>query len=89
MPTEFRLQFPLSEVTFLAARYAYADDAGVVAIGDGARRRGWYTRDEFLTVARWKTQRSPSRCERNDVASVEAVTRLALQGERSVGFHRE
>ena len=55
MPTEFRLQFPLSEVTFLAARYAYADDAGVMATGEGARRRGWYPRDEFLTVARWKT----------------------------------
>jgi hypothetical protein len=78
MPTEFRLRFPLSEVTFLAARYAYADDAGVVAIGEGARRRGWYTRDEFLTVARWKTQPRPSRCERNDGATVETVTRLAL-----------
>jgi hypothetical protein len=55
MPTEFQLQFPLSDVTFLAARYAYADDAGVMATAEGARRRGWYTRDEFLTVARWKT----------------------------------
>ena len=78
MPTEFRLRFPLSEIMYWAARYSYADDAEVEAVGHGAAKRGWYTRDEFLTVTRWKTQRSRSRCEANDVASVEATTRLAL-----------
>ena len=78
MPTEFRLRFPVTEVMFWAARYSYADDAEVEAIGRAARERGWYTRDEFLTVTRWKTQRSRSRCEGNDEASVEATTRLAL-----------
>jgi len=78
MPTEFRLRFPITEVMFWAARYSYADDAEVEAIGRAARERGWYTRDEFLTVTRWKTQRSRSRCEDNDEASVESMTRLAL-----------
>jgi hypothetical protein len=78
VPIEFRLRFPLSEVMFWAARYSYADDAEVEAVGRGAAKRGWYTRDEFLTVTRWKTQRSRSRCEANDEASVEATTRLAL-----------
>jgi hypothetical protein len=78
VPTEFRLRFPLSEVMYWAARYSYADDAEVEAIGRSASKRGSYTRDEFLTVTRWKTQRSRSRCEGNDEASVEATTRLAL-----------
>ncbi|MHB8459267.1 MAG: DUF429 domain-containing protein [Candidatus Limnocylindrales bacterium] len=77
VPT-FQLRFPLAEVPFWAARYSSADDSAVEAIGKAARRRGWYTRDEFLVVTRWKTQRTKSRCEKNDEASVEATTRLAL-----------
>ena len=53
----FRRRFPLSEVMYWADRYAYADDAEVEAIGEAARERGRYTRDEFLTVARWKSPR--------------------------------
>jgi hypothetical protein len=75
---EFRLRFPEAEVMFWAGRYAYADDAEVEAIGRGAEERGWFSRDEFLTVAHWKTPRSRSRCERNDETSVESLTRLAL-----------
>jgi predicted RNase H-like nuclease len=78
MPTKFRLRFPLSEVMYWAARYAYADDAEVEAIGEAARKRGWYTRDEFLTVARWKSPRSRRLCEENDEAAVKAATQLAL-----------
>ena len=75
---KFRLRFPVAEVMYWAGRYSYADDAEVEAIGHAARERGWYTRAEFLTVTRWKTQRSRSRCENNDEASVESTTRLAL-----------
>lgn len=75
---EFELRFPLSKVPFWAARYRYADDAAVEAIGVVARRRGWYTRDEFLVVTHWKTPRSKSRCERNEASAVEAITALAL-----------
>ena len=78
MSTEFRLRFPTSEVMYWAGRYSYADDAEVEAIGRAAAKRGWYTRAEFLAVTRWKTQRTKSRCENNDEASVEATTRLAL-----------
>ena len=78
MKYEFRLRFPISEVMYWASRYSYADDAEVEKVGHTARERGWYTRAEFLTVTRWKTQRSRSRCEGNDEASVEAATRLAL-----------
>ena len=33
---ETRLRFPVSEVPHWAARYAYEDDAGVIAIGGAA-----------------------------------------------------
>ena len=81
---KFRLRCPLSEVMYWAARYAYADDSEVEAIGERARKRGWYTRDEFLAVARWKSPRSRRRCEENDEATVKAATQLALStaGER-------
>jgi hypothetical protein len=73
----FRLQFPISEIGYWADRYSYVDDAAAEAIGEAARRRGWYTRDEFLTVTRWKSPRTRSRCEQNDAASVKSATRLA------------
>jgi len=78
MPPEFRMRFSTSEVMYWAARYAYADDAEVEAIGEAARNRGWFTRDEFLTVARWKSPRSQRRCEENDDSMVKAITHLAL-----------
>lgn len=78
MNPKFRLRFPTSEVVYWAARYAYADDSEVEEIGSEAGRRGWYTRDQFLTVTRWKTKRSRSRCERNDEPTIVELTRLAL-----------
>jgi hypothetical protein len=75
----FRLRFPVTELPKWAAAYSYADDAGVEAIGATARMRGFYTRDEFLAVARWKTQRSQSRCARNSEALVEEATAAALR----------
>jgi hypothetical protein len=75
----FRLRFPLEEIEMWASRYAYADDAEVEAIGAAAGRRGWYTRDEFLTVARWKTPRSQSRCARNTESEVVEATSVAFR----------
>ena len=77
MPTEFRLRFPLSEVEFWAARYP-ADDTGVEAIGESAGKRGWYTRDEFLAVMRWKSAPKHRLCERNTEAAVVKATKSAL-----------
>jgi len=75
----FRLRFPVVVVPQWAAASAYADDATVEAIGVTARMRGFYTRDEFLAVARWKTNRSMSRCARNSATLVEETTAAALR----------
>jgi len=76
--TDFVLQFPADQVPALAERYSYADDAGCQAAGDAARRRGYFTRDEFMTVASWKTGRTRSKLGENESAIVEATTARAL-----------
>ena len=75
---EFRLRFPLSDVRQWADRYPDADDSEVEAIGESARQQGWYTRDQFLRVTLWKTERSKSRCAKNSVATVREITDIAL-----------
>jgi hypothetical protein len=75
---EFALQFPIEHVREYAARYAYEDDAEVIAIGQAARERGSYTRDEFIAVCRWKTPRSAPLVASNSAESIEAATRVGL-----------
>lgn len=76
--SEFVLQFPIKHVRDYASRYAYADDDEVIAIGKAARARGFYSRDEFVAVCRWKTPRSAPRVAMNSVESVERATHVAL-----------
>jgi hypothetical protein len=75
---EFALRFPITDVAHWASQYAYEDDTEVIAIGEAARERGWYTRAEFLSVTLWKTDRSKSRCARNSGSAVKEATALAL-----------
>jgi hypothetical protein len=77
--TEFVLQFPADQVAALAARYSYADDADCQAAGDAARRRGYFTRDEFMTIASWKTGRTRSKLDQNDARTVEETTARAIE----------
>jgi hypothetical protein len=76
--TQFALRFPLEQVRDYAARYAYPDDAPVIAIGQRARARGYYLLDEFVAVCRWKTPRTAPRVAMNTAAAVEDATRTAL-----------
>ena len=75
---EFVLQFPMDHVRDYAARYEYGDDDEVIAIGRAARERGFYLREEFVAVCRWKTTRSAPRVAMNNTESVERATRVAL-----------
>jgi hypothetical protein len=74
----FDLRFPLEHVQSWSDGYIYADSAEVQAIGAVAGQRGWYTRDEFLTVMLWKTARTKSRCAQNKEEEVIAATKMAL-----------
>lgn len=81
----FRLRFPARDIGRWADCYSYTDDADVERIGQEAGSRGWYTRTQLLTIARWKTRgRSVWRCELNTEADVRAATTrtLATDDER-------
>src|SRR4051812_46252883 len=78
---EFKLQFTAGEIRDLAARFAYADDRECRLAGVAARTRGHYRRDEFLTICAWKTDRSRPKVARNDAATVERATRIALSSQ--------
>jgi thermostable 8-oxoguanine DNA glycosylase len=77
----FELQFPADEIRALAERYEYEDDERVRAAGEAARRRGYYTRDEFLRICAWKTGRSKSKVASNGEQEVERATRAALDAQ--------
>lgn len=76
---EMRLRFPIEEVKHWASLYSYADDSSVIRIGRTARKRGRFTRSEFLDVAEWKTDRTKSRCALNSKEAVRDATTLALR----------
>jgi hypothetical protein len=50
----------------------------VERIGAAAKERGHLTRDEFLTLCRWKTPRSGPRCAKNSEGLIREATRFAL-----------
>lgn len=77
MPS-FKPRFRGSSAPALASRYPASEDTEVEAIGAAARARGYLTRDEFLTLCRWKTPRSASRCLKNSEILIREATRFAL-----------
>jgi hypothetical protein len=79
----FELQFPPSEIESLAARFGYVDDARRLAVGAAARRRGHYTRAEFIEICAWKTVRSRPKVASNSEAAVaDATSRAFAAAER-------
>jgi hypothetical protein len=77
------LQFDLELIPELSHRYRYrvgpmVERHIVHDLAPAARRRGYFTYDEFLYICHWKTQRSKPLIERNEPAVVEAAMRTAL-----------
>ena len=73
-----RLQFSITEISELAGRYSFEDDADVIRMGEVARIRGQFTKPEFVKICAWKTERSKRLVTANSEADVEEATRLAL-----------
>lgn len=76
--TNWRLAFDPMSVPELAHRYAYQDDGPIVEIGRRAREAGEYPYEAFLSVCKWKSQRTRSRCQRNTPEEVAEATRISL-----------
>jgi hypothetical protein len=77
----FALQFPPEEIEPLAGRFPASDERRGLAIGAAARRRGHYTRAEFIEVCSWKTVRSRPKVAANTPARVKAATSRALAAD--------
>lgn len=78
-PPRFQLQFDLDEIPAIAGRYSYPGEGRIAEeIAPIVRKRGHYTRDEFVEVCGWKTRRSRSRVSRNTEEDVVEATRFAL-----------
>jgi hypothetical protein len=74
----FALQFSADEIEALAGRFPGTDETRLDDVGDAVRRRGHYTRAEFVEVCAWKTPRSRPRVATNSETAVIQVTRSAL-----------
>ena len=83
---QIKLRFDPKEIRKWASRYSYtasgadADLEKVIEreISPSVREKGFYTKDEFLTLCRWKSPRIVPNCERNEASFVEAATRAAF-----------
>jgi hypothetical protein len=74
----FALRFPTAKLPQWAARYTAEVDDPILRVADGARRRGYLTRREFLLLGDWKSPRSRPRRMRNPEGLVREATGLAL-----------
>jgi len=76
--TRWRLRCPPEALAEYAKRFSYAGDRDIAELGARARKAGHLDREAFLKLCAWKTQRSRSRCAKNDATFVEAVTRASF-----------
>lgn len=76
----FKLRFLEAEIGHWASRYSYK---GELAFEDETvpvvRARGYFTRDEFIELCKWKTPRTQPLVRKNAADVIEAVTRAALE----------
>lgn len=91
-PANTRGHKPMSEpepfskawVLGLVARYSYEDDTAAQQAGRRAAETGFYRREDFVTVVRWKSARSLPLAESNTAAQVKAATRSAFSADGEV-----
>lgn len=81
---KYKLRFDPSEIDELARQYISknTDQKNEVIIvheiGPNAKKNGFYCKDDFLRICRWKTPRTQSRCAENDEPFLREVTAIAL-----------
>lgn len=72
-----KLKLPISEIKYWSDRYQ-SDDLIAIKIGKRSRKRGYFSKKDFLEICEWKNPRSKSRCELNDESFIKEVTQIAL-----------
>ena len=75
----FKLRFPEREVTTWASRYNYTHNPTIEDhIVPRVKETGYLTKSDFLTICRWKSPRSQSRCASNSPEFIESISKIAL-----------
>ena len=76
----FKLRFSEAQLKGWADRYSYAENDGRLRaeIRPAVLARGALTKDEFLEICAWKSQRSKSRCAQNDGFTIQTISRAAF-----------
>lgn len=76
----FRLQFDPALLRDMATEYNYPGERAIIRdVAVPAKARGWFTADEVVELARWKTGgRSVPLVLQNTPAEMEEATRIAL-----------
>lgn len=74
----FELKFDRAEIPHWAERYGYLGEDIVESAARENKTRGYLTRSEFLTLCKWKTERSKSRVAKNTEGLIHEATRVAL-----------
>jgi len=79
---KFKLVFDESLIPELASRYSYPlEDKVVDEVGPRAKSRGYFTKDDFKALCRWKTPRSQSKVNSNPPGFIEEATSIALSSD--------
>jgi len=80
--TMFKLRFAIEDIEHWAARYVYdGDDELDTTVAPAVRARGHLTRNEFLRICKWKSQRPRRRYQKNTDDLVREATRIALSAD--------
>lgn len=76
----FKLRIAKRELQQWVIRYTISDEERKIEdeIIPLVRARGFYEKEEFLTLCRWRSPRAVARCQPNDADFVRAATRIAL-----------
>jgi len=83
----FELRFKKEEIPYWADQYVvgsikkgeFESETGIIEeIAPRVQARGYYTREEFEDLCRWKTKRTRSQVQSNPADTIEECTRMAL-----------
>ncbi|MBE3100126.1 MAG: hypothetical protein IMZ44_23655 [Planctomycetes bacterium] len=75
----FRLRFARTAVSAWAARYSFpGEDRIAKEVGPAAKKRGYFTKPEFVELCYWKSPRTQSRVDTNSAELIQDATRIAL-----------
>ena len=82
MTLKLQLEFPISDLEDWSSFYDYSKNELETEITTSMRidvkEKGFLSKDQFIKVCKWKTDRSKSRCEINDEQLIRDVTTIAL-----------